>query len=195
MEVPKLNKINDEYELVNLFTGEDVQYINRIIEILELNDIYFFTRDLSVVGPDFYLPGPTQIQIKKIDIEKVIGYLSEENLLIKPRKTGEKLGVDPCPKCNSKILTSNRSSIFFIIASIVFLGIPIFLRRRKWVCTKCNYTWREPLYFYKIFFLFFLLVFYVLIFQKYYPSINHYISSVLEEKYNKKLVDEFLKSE
>lgn len=138
-----------------------------------------------------YVVGHIKVKVKNSDFEKAKEFLKKEKLLLKKdRKAGEKLGVVPCPKCNSKILSSDRLSLPFIFISIFLVGIPILLRRKKWTCNECNFTWREPFYFYKFFFSFFLLIIAVIIWFSIIAYLKKYITFSFKENYYQNLLDD-----
>lgn len=45
-----------------------------------------------------------------------------------------------CPKCGSDQISLHRYSLWSLIPSLLFL-LPIFFRRKKWVCNDCRATW------------------------------------------------------
>ena len=47
---------------------------------------------------------------------------------------------DICPKCDSSSISPKRYSRWFLIPSLLLL-LPIFFRRKKWVCNDCGAAW------------------------------------------------------
>ena len=45
-----------------------------------------------------------------------------------------------CPKCGSGVLSSHPYSPWSLVPSLFFL-VPVFFRRKKWVCRDCGAAW------------------------------------------------------
>lgn len=62
--------------------------------------------------------------------------------------TGEATGAarpedETCPGCGSRDVTFRRFSKGAIILTILFLGVPILILRRRFTCNSCLRTWKE----------------------------------------------------
>ncbi|MCC5846253.1 MAG: DUF2007 domain-containing protein [Verrucomicrobia bacterium] len=50
-------------------------------------------------------------------------------------------GLNPCPKCQSFDVHYERVSRRFAFLSLLLLGIPLLLIRKRYVCSACGHTW------------------------------------------------------
>ena len=87
--------------------------------------------------------GGVKIQVSEADVERAREILELD--YIEELSVAEEAQLSPapediCPKCGSDSISSNRYSLWSLIPSIIFL-LPIFFRRKKWVCNDCGAAW------------------------------------------------------
>ncbi len=84
-----------------------------------------------------YAIGGVKVKVPENVIDRaqeiLASYQNEENIT-------EKRDMDICPKCSASSISANRYSLWSLIPTLFFL-LPIFFRRKKWICDSCGLKW------------------------------------------------------
>ena len=113
---------------------------------LEVEDIQAIVLDEHLVQMDWVLSqaiGGVKLQVTEEDFDRAREILGAD--YIDELSEVEEAQLEPtpdevCPKCGSDLISSHRYSLWSLIPSLLFL-LPIFFRRKKWVCNDCGATW------------------------------------------------------
>jgi ribosomal protein S27AE len=107
---------------------------------LETEGIPAIVVDEYLVGVNWmysFAIGGVKVKVPENVLDKaqeiIASYQNEKN--ITERRSG-----DICPKCSSTSISANRYSLWSLIPTLIFL-LPIFFRRKKWVCDNCGLKW------------------------------------------------------
>lgn len=111
--------------------AEGVPAVIKDEHIVSMNWLYSFAVGgvkVQVLESDF---DRAQLILTKNFLEE-LSFTREAQLASSPE--------DICPKCQSFSISGNRYSFWSLIPSL-FFSVPIFFRRKKWVCNDCNSKW------------------------------------------------------
>ncbi len=50
-------------------------------------------------------------------------------------------GLPPCPECGSRDVDRKRLSLWILLLSMMWLGLPFFFLRPRWRCNGCGNEW------------------------------------------------------
>jgi len=113
---------------------------------LEAEGIQAIVLDEHLVQMDWVLSraiGGVKLQVLEEDFDRAREILGTD--YIDELSEVEEAQLEPtpdevCPKCGSDLISSKRYSLWSLIPSLLFL-LPIFFRRKKWVCNDCGAAW------------------------------------------------------
>jgi ribosomal protein S27AE len=87
--------------------------------------------------------GGVKVQVSETDLERAREVLKSEYQEELSEVEEAKLKPAPedvCPQCGSTSISKNRYSPWSLIPSLLIL-LPIFFRKKKWVCGSCGAAW------------------------------------------------------
>ena len=106
---------------------------------LEAAGIQAFLQDENIIQMDLLYSnafGGVRVQVADEDVESVQEFL----------RLDEGSQPDPdaptCPKCHSTAIGPERFSTRFAYLSLLMLGIPLLIFRKRQRCSSCLHTWK-----------------------------------------------------
>jgi hypothetical protein len=101
--------------------------------------------NLHLRGSSIFLD--VRLAVRESDAERAVEILKKEPLEtdveIEEEDTGGKdLQERHCPRCGSSDVVSQKHTPALILISLLLLGVPILLMRKKWKCRGCWHTWK-----------------------------------------------------
>jgi hypothetical protein len=114
---------------------------------LEAEDIPACVLDEHLIQIDWMYSqaiGGVKVQVSGKDFDRARTILKAE--YAKELSSVEEAQLEPapgdlCPRCRSDSISPPRYTLWSLVPSLVFL-LPIFFRRKKWVCKNCGATWK-----------------------------------------------------
>ena len=113
---------------------------------LEAEGIYAIVLDEHIVQINWNLSqaiAGVKVQVSEADLDGArellrVEYVEELSATEEARL--QPAPEDTCPRCDSSSVSPKRYSRWFLIPSLLLL-LPIFFRRKQWVCNDCGATW------------------------------------------------------
>jgi hypothetical protein len=125
--------------MTTLTTASWLHEADTICMLLESNGIKTFVPDQGTVTVQpFYSHaiGGIRVQVDENDLEEARRILESQSL-------SQDTGLFPCPECNSDSTEYQEFSRRFAFLSLLLLGIPLLLRKRKHICHTCGHKWKD----------------------------------------------------
>jgi len=146
MVAPAAPQVQTDIRLVTLRQYRDLPEALLAKGFLESAGIESFLLDETTIRMDWLwsnLLGGVKLGVKPQDVDVATQILDQEI----PEKFSVEGAVDfeqpRCPQCQSLDISSEDLDKRVAYASMLFVGFPIPLHRRRWKCRACSYDW-EP---------------------------------------------------
>ena len=114
---------------------------------LETEDIPACVLDEHLIQIDWMYSqaiGGVKVQVPEEDFDRARAILKAE--YAEELSSVEEAQLEPapgdlCPRCRSDSISPPRYALWSLIPSLVLL-LPVFFRRKKWVCKNCGAQWK-----------------------------------------------------